>query len=151
MKIYAKKTFGDYIKCQEEIFNSGALVFNDKNVVSYKDMIKMNLFTNKASYTQNNDVEIFVDGKEKFHELLKCIEEAKNNIHIEYYIIKNDNLGNRLMSLLEKKAEEGVEVRLMFDSLGGRSITKERIDKLKKSGVKVASFFSSSIPFFNFK
>jgi cardiolipin synthase len=55
------------------------------------------------------------------------------------------------MSLLEKKAEEGVEVRLMFDSLGGRSITKERIDKLKKSGVKVASFFSSSIPFFNFK
>ena len=151
MKIYAKKTFGDYIKCQEELFNSGALVFNDKNVESYKDMIKMNLFTNQSSYTQNNDVEIFTDGKDKFYELLKCIEEAKNNIHIEYYIIKNDNLGNRLMNLLEKKAEEGVEVRLMFDSLGGRSIPKERIDKLKKSGVKVAAFFSSSIPFFNFK
>lgn len=151
MKIYAKKTFGDYIKFQEELFNSGGLILNDKNIESFKDMIKMNLFTNKSSYTQNNDVEIFIDGKEKFYELFKCIEKAKNNIHVEYYIIKNDNLGNRLMNLLEKKAEEGVEVRFLFDSIGGRQIPKEKIDKLKKSGVKVASFFSSSIPLFNFK
>jgi len=151
MKIYAQKTFGDYIKFQEELFNSGALVFNDKNVESYKDMIKMNLFTNKSSYTQNNDIEIFTDGKEKFYELFKCIEKAKNNIHVEYYIIKNDNLGNRLLNLLEKKAEEGVEVRLLFDSIGGRQITKEKIEKLLKSGVKVAAFFSSTIPIFNFK
>jgi len=151
MKIYAQKTFGDYIKFQEKLFNSGALVFNDKNVESYKDMIKMNLFTNKSSYTQNNDIEIFTDGKEKFYELFKCIEKAKNNIHVEYYIIKNDNVGNRLLNLLEKKAEEGVEVRLLFDSIGGRQVPKERIDKLRESGVKVAAFFSSTIPIFNFK
>lgn len=151
MKIYAKKTFGDYIKFQEELFNSGALVFNDKKVEAYKNMIKMNLFSNKSSYTQNNDVEIFTDGKEKFYELFQCMEKAKNHIHVEYYIIKNDNIGNRMLNLLAKKAEEGVEVRLLYDSLGGRFIPKETIIRLKEAGVKVAAFFSSSLPFFNFK
>ncbi|MDD4781022.1 MAG: cardiolipin synthase [Tissierellia bacterium] len=151
MKIYAKKTFGDYLSCQEELFNSGRLVINDKNVERFKDMIKMNLFVNKSSYTQNNDVQVFTDGKEKFYDLFQCMERAKNHIHVEYYIIKNDNLSNRMFNLLAKKSEEGVEVRLLYDSIGGRNIPKETITRLKNSGIKVASFFSSTIPGFNFK
>ncbi|WP_326906726.1 cardiolipin synthase [Sedimentibacter sp. MB31-C6] len=151
MKIKDKKTFGNYLKVQQELFNTGKLHLNDKNVESYIDILKMNLFANETSFTQNNDVEIFIDGKEKFYELFKCIERAQNHIHIEYYIIKNDNLGNRLLNLLAKKAEEGIEVKLLFDSIGGRSIPKSTIDRLKISGVKVGAFFSSNIPFFNFK
>jgi cardiolipin synthase len=79
------------------------------------------------------------------------MEKAKNHIHVEYYIIKNDNLSNRMFNLLAKKAEEGVEVKLLYDSLGGRRIPKETLERLKNSGVKVAAFFSSTIPFFNFK
>jgi cardiolipin synthase len=152
MKIYAKKTFGDYLKCQQDIFNAGEIKFNDKNINFYKDLIKMNLFANSISFTQNNNVEIFKDGKEKFAELFKCMEAAKNHIHVQYYIIRNDRVGNELLSILVKKAEEGLEVRLLYDSVGGREISKNTVDRLNKSGVKVASFFSSKFPFlFNFK
>jgi cardiolipin synthase len=97
-------------------------------------------------------VEIFKDGKEKFAELFKCMEAAKNHIHVQYYIIRNDRVGNELLSILVKKAEEGLEVRLLYDSVGGREISKNTVDRLNKSGVKVASFFSSKFPFlFNFK
>lgn len=151
MKIYAKKTFGDYISVQQNLFNSGGLVLNDKSIDNFRDLIKMNLFSHDFSYTQNNEVKIYIDGQQKFYELFNDIQNAKHHIHMEYYIIKNDNLGNDLLNLLIKKAEEGIEVRLMFDSIGGRHIPKETIDRLKHSGVKVAIFFSSTFPFFNFK
>ncbi|MDW5300249.1 MAG: cardiolipin synthase [Sedimentibacter sp.] len=151
MKIYTKKTFGDYIKVQQDLFNSGGLIFNDTYVERFKDLIKMNLFFHNFSYTQNNDVRIYTDGQEKFRELFDCLENAKQHIHMEYYIIKNDDLGNKLLDILKKKAEEGIEVRLMFDSVGGRRINKEKIEELKKSGMKVAIFFASNFPFFNFK
>ncbi len=151
MKIYAKKSFGNYLKVQKELFNSGGLIFNDKNIENYKDLIKMNLFYHGFSYTQNNEVTIYTDGEKKFESLFKSIEEAKNHIHMEYYIIRNDNLGNNLLDLLSRKAEEGVEVRLLYDSVGGRKITKDQVEKLKKSGVKIAIFFASRFSFFNFK
>ncbi len=151
MKINTKKTFGDYIRVQQELFNTGALIFNDKNVERFKDLIKMNLFFHSFSYTQNNEVKIFTDGQEKFSELFDCLEKASNHIHMEYYIIRNDELGNKLMSILEKKAKEGIQVRLMYDSVGGREITKEKINELKSSGVKVAIFFASYLPLFNYR
>ncbi len=151
MKVYAKKTFGDYIKVQKELFSTGGLVFNDKNIENYKDLIKMNLFYYGFSYTQNNEIVIYTDGERKFQELFNSIENAKDHIHMEYYIIRNDDLGNKLLNILSKKAKEGVEVRLLYDSVGGRQISKDKIEKLKSSGVKVAVFFASTVPFINFK
>ena len=73
MKIHAKKSFGDYIRVQRELFETGRLIFNDKNVENYKDLIKMNLFYHGFSYTQNNEVEIYTDGQKKFEDLFKAI------------------------------------------------------------------------------
>lgn len=151
MKIYAKKTFGDYIKIQQKLFNNGGLVFNDKNTEIYKDLIKMNLFYHNFSYTQNNEVKVYTDGQEKFDDLFNDILNAKHHIHIEYYIIKNDKLSNDLLNLLARRAEEGIEVRLLYDSIGGRRIPEETIEKLKVAGVKIAIFFASNFPFFSFK
>lgn len=151
MKIYAKKTFGDYISVQQGLFNTDKLVYNDENTEAYKDLIKMNLFYHNFSYTQNNEVKVYTDGLEKFYDLFNDIRHAKHHIHLEYYIIKNDDLGNELLKLLLKKAEEGIEVRLLYDSVGGRHIPEETIDKMKNAGVKVAAFFASTFPIFNFK
>ena len=70
---------------------------------------------------------------------------------MEYYILRNDSTGKNLFDLLSQKAKEGVEVRLLYDSVGGRHISKEQIEMLRRSGVKVAVFFGSTFPFFNFK
>ena len=42
MKINAKRTFVDFLKTQQDEFNSGQIVFNDKNVEQHRDIIKMN-------------------------------------------------------------------------------------------------------------
>jgi len=127
MKIHARKSFGDYIRVQRELFETGRLIFNDKNVEGCKDLIKMNLFYHGFSYTQNNEVEIYTDGQKKFEELFKALEGAKHHIHMEYYIIRNDAMGERLLNLLSKKAKEGVEVRLLYDSVGGRKLSRKQM------------------------
>ncbi len=151
MKANAQRTFGDFLKVQQENFNSGKLVFKDKNIETHRDIIKMNLFRNQSFFTQNNDVQIFTDGNEKFEELFKCIENANESVHVLYYIIKNDDLGKKLIDLLEKKANEGVEVRLLYDSIGGRKLKKQDVQGIIDAGGKVGKFFSSIFKHLNFK
>ena len=56
-------------------------------------MMKLNLCSDNAFYTNNNHVTIFTDGKSKFDQLKENLKNAKVYIHMEYYIFQNDNLG----------------------------------------------------------
>lgn len=112
----------------------------------YQESIHMHLLSSHSVYTENNHVNIITDGKEKFKQLIEDIDGAKDHIHILYYIIKNDDLSSRLMKALTKKAKEGVEVRALFDSLGGRRLSKNLIVDFQKAGGKFATFFPARIP-----
>lgn len=118
---------------------------------SYQDSIQMHLLSSHSVYTANNHVDIFTDGEEKFNQLFKDILNARNHVHILYYIIKNDNLSARFMKLLTKKAKEGVEVRVLFDSLGSRKLCKKLIRDFEEAGGKFATFFPSRIPVINLR
>nr|WP_273847738.1 cardiolipin synthase [Halalkalibacter alkalisediminis] len=121
----------------------------DPAIFKYKDFIMMNLNQNASLLTQNNDVTIFTTGQEKFDSLLADIKQAKNHIHILYYIIRDDELGNKLADELAKKAKSGVQVRLLYDDLGSRTLSKAFIHKIKSAGGEVEAFFPSKIPFIN--
>ena len=114
-----------------------------------RDLIYMHLCTNDAVLTEDNEVSIFTDGNKKFEQLFKDIEQAKNHIHIQYYIIKDDNLGKRFISTLTKKAKEGVKVRVLYDELGSRTLNKKYFHEFKKAGGRVEVFFPSKLKFFN--
>ena len=64
------------------------------------------------------DFMYFADGKSKYQQLFKDIEGAKQSIHLQYFIIREDEVGRQLVQLLTEKAAQGVEVRLIFDSAG---------------------------------
>lgn len=88
-----------------------------------------------------NDVKIFNDGKTVFQALKKDIINAKKSINIEYYIFADDKTGKEMMSLLCEKAREGVEVNLIYDSVGSRKAPRRFFRKLEKAGGKVGEFF----------
>lgn len=115
----------------------------------YFDLRKMNFNHSGAKYTTRNNVKVFVDGEQKFRELLKDIEEAKDYIHIQYYIFRKDLMGKPIIELLEKKLAEGVEVRLLVDSMGSRTMTKLKLKKFLALGGKFAIFFPGILPHIN--
>ena len=108
---------------------------------AYDRLIRYNLRANKSIITVNNDIQIYVDGKKKFDALISEIRKAEKYIHMEYYIIREDEIWGKIRDELEKKAKEGIEVRVLFDSIGCRSMKKEDWKRLKKAGIHVAEFF----------
>lgn len=115
----------------------------------YLDLRKMNFNHSGAKYTSNNDVEVYYDGEDKFKQLLIDLERAEKFIHIQYYIFRNETIGKRILDILEKKAQEGVEVRLLVDSMGSYSLTKRSLKKFIKSGGKFEIFFPGILPHIN--
>ncbi len=69
-------------------------------------------------YTDNNEADIIIDAEDKYRRLLEDIENATESINLLYFIFRKDEIGAKIMDALVKKAESGVEVRLLYDSFG---------------------------------
>lgn len=117
----------------------------------YHDLIYMHLLNNDALLTQDNEVEIFTDGKEKFERLLEDIKNAKDHIHMQYYIFRKDEIGQKLIRALTEKAREGVKVRILYDDLGSRRLTKRFFKEFREAGGEVEAFFASKLRFINLR
>lgn len=125
----------------------------EKESYHYSQLELMTLFADMDDtlYTRGDTVELLFNGQEKFDKLLQDIQSAKHHIHLQYYIFKPDLLGKRIMTALCQKAKEGVEVLVLYDALGSRTLHPNFFRKLKKLGGKAAPFFGSSIPFVNLR
>lgn len=90
---------------------------------------------------EGNRVGIFSNGKEMFESLLADLEDAQHFIHLQFYIIKDDSTGLRLAEVLEKKAREGVAVRVIYDDIGSMGLTRSKmVKRLRAAGVQIYPF-----------
>jgi cardiolipin synthase len=88
-----------------------------------------------------NRVQLLVDGTATFDSILSGLRRAKRYILFQFYIIRDDSLGQRLGRALADKAREGVKVYLLYDEIGSRAFGKSRLLKqLRTTGVEVAPF-----------
>lgn len=120
-------------------------------IVKFKEMVQMLLYNNAAFLTTDNDLTIYTDGHQKFDDLINDIRHAQSCIHIQYYIIHSDNLGKQLLHELEKKAEEGIEVKMLYDDMGSRDLRKKDLKKFRQRGGHAESFFPSKLPLINLR
>ena len=95
-------------------------------------MIQMLLYNNGAFFTNDNQIDIYTDGHEKFDALLKDIYAAKHYIHIQYYIFRNDNLGKKILQALEDKLDEGLEVKMLYDDMGSRGLSVKAFKRFRQ-------------------
>lgn len=110
--------------------------------IDEKQRALMDLATRLAGtvVTAGNHVDIRFDGEKSFLELSLHIEQAKSHVHLMYYIYADDETGRAMSDLLIRKAQEGVEVRLLLDAVGCWRLSRKHVRRLKKGGVHVAFF-----------
>ena len=138
-------TFKSYVNKNEEKNKYNKESLYEKN----KDMILALEAMDYSPYRNDNNVSMYSDGKLFFNELLESLKKAKKSINIEFYIFNNDDIGTKILNVLEEKAKEGVEVRLLYDSVGSRSLNRNVLNKLINEGGKVGEFFPSWLKFIN--
>lgn len=134
---------------QIDMLRSGDFPFHDNKTAQYKDLIYMLLVNDSAVLTQDNKVDVFTDGNKKFQSLMADIRSAKDHVHLVYYIMRNDRLGNDLLALLVEKAKKGVEVRVLYDAMGSRRLPRKFFRPLIAAGGRVSAFFPAIIPHLN--
>ncbi|MGL5243933.1 MAG: cardiolipin synthase [Sarcina sp.] len=88
----------------------------------------------------NNEIKIYKDGEEKFKDLKEQLLKAKHHIHLEYYIVRSDTLGNEIKDILICKAKEGVKVRFIIDKVGASKLKRKYVKELRKNGVDVVIY-----------
>ena len=115
------------------------------------NIITLLLNNSKALLTEYNHIDIYQTGETAFKSMIDAIESAVDSIHLEFYIISDDNIGNTIKNILIKKAQDGVEVRLIYDDVGSWSLPKTYIKELISSGVEVYPFMEVKFPMFTSK
>lgn len=97
----------------------------------------------ESPLSKNNHVKLYTDGEQMFHDMINDIENAQQTINVEFYTFYNDEIGNKMLDLLIKKAKEGVKVKLLYDAWGSLGATKAWFDQLNKAGGEVLPFVTS--------
>lgn len=90
--------------------------------------------------TRATAIELLTGGERTFDALFAAIGEAKESVHLEYYIYEPDSVGTRLRDLLAERARAGVQVRLLIDGLGSRKCSPRFLRPLRDAGAEVAWF-----------
>lgn len=138
-----KDYFGDLIDRQQLFLKNIPPEYENDTVKNVRMLLK----SSGAIMTMNNQLAIYIDGKELFHDLLNDLEKAEKSIHMEYFIWRSDELGETILELLTRKAADGVEVRLLFDGVGCfRMMSRNYKQRIRRAGIQVRYFLDPLNP-----
>lgn len=90
-----------------------------------------------------NHAEMLIDGEATFRSLFAGIAAAQQYLLVQFYIVRDDELGRALKSRLEERARAGVRVHFLYDAIGSYRLPARYIEELRAAGVKVSSFQST--------
>lgn len=99
-----------------------------------------------ARYLPGNRIAIFHNGTDKFESLFRDIANAQKYIHLQYYIIEDDELGCRLKDCLIERAKAGVKIRVIYDHIGSLRVKKCFFRQMQEAGIEVYPFFRVAFP-----
>jgi cardiolipin synthase len=105
----------------------------------------------KSPVSSKTYSEVLTNGEETFNRILTELRKAIHSIHLEYYIVRDDEIGQEVKNILIEKAKEGVEIRFLFDSVGSWKLSKDYISELWAAGIEMVPFSPVRLPFLNHK
>ncbi len=97
-------------------------------------------------FLRANLVELLIDGEATFEAIFDGIESARDYILFQSYIVRDDNLGREVKSLLTRKAAEGVRVYFLYDEIGSHSLSRRYVRELTQAGVHIQPFRTTRGP-----
>lgn len=106
----------------------------------FKPLLELLANNSDSPIFSNNEIEIFDNGEDKFKALKEELLKAEYHIHLEYFIVKDDKIGNEIKDILIKKSKEGVKVIFILDRVGSIKLKRRYIIELREAGVEVVYY-----------
>jgi cardiolipin synthase len=94
----------------------------------------------ESPLTKGNHAVLLADGEATYTAMFKLLENARDHINLESYTIEDDDVGRKFAELLLKKQAEGVQVNLIYDSLGSMNTPAAFFQRLRDGGIQLVEF-----------
>ena len=107
---------------------------------SAHSLINLMHHNSHAPLALRNRVEILNNGNECFPRMFEDMSRAQHSLHIEFFGIESGTLFEEMFAVLAERVARGVEVRIIYDSIGGRRFHMRDIRRLRRAGVNVRCF-----------
>ncbi len=123
----------------------------NENPLMRSDLMEMQTLKNYGlNVSDGNLVYLLKTGHDKFEDLFKYVAKAEKFIHMEYFNYRNDSINSILIHLLHQKAQEGIEVRVMYDAFGNSSnnqpFSRAKHDSICALGIQLEKFDPLNFP-----
>ena len=113
---------------------------------TFADLGALALKVNAFPVSHGNAVQLYHDTQQAYDAILEAVGQARHHAHLEYFIFRGDATGRRTLELLTEKARQGVQVRLLYDAMGGGFRLHRRFFRpLRQAGGKVDTFLPLSL------
>jgi cardiolipin synthase len=151
IKIYSRKGLHDErlkkeLSAQQvEQLNAGRDEIPEP-LASHKKIVLLALNNSRSILTEHNRTRLYFTGKEALQAMYKSAEGAKQHIHLQSFIIENDSVGTQWKNLLIKKAEEGVDVCVIYDDFGSWHLPRSFKNQMLQAGVHIQPFGKVRFP-----
>ncbi|MCC9600343.1 cardiolipin synthase [Stieleria sp. JC731] len=89
---------------------------------------------------EGTDAELLINGKAFYEGLVEQVRSAKRYVYLEFYIIRDDEIGRQLADAMIDRVQRGVTVRLLYDNIGSIGLSRRYIQRLTDAGVVVHPF-----------
>lgn len=110
---------------------------------TFKSKTKLSKYMTNEGFPifKNNDITYYSMGKEVFEDIFACMELANKFILINFFIVAEGDLSDRLFEIISRKVKEGVEVKFLYDDFGAMIRTSKSFwNRLKVAGVQTQAF-----------
>jgi cardiolipin synthase A/B len=95
---------------------------------------------------RGNRIMPLINGDTAYPAMIRAIDEAGHSIHLSTYIFDNDRAGDLFLNALARAVERNVSVRVLIDAVGARYSWPPMTRKLRRSGIRVAKFLPTFLP-----
>lgn len=153
-KLFTKKDFKNRDRITTEMKDTLKQNCSVTESIIDKDALsQVNLINNLSPFPvyKNSSVKYLKIGEEMHETMLNEMKLATKFIYLEYFIISKSSMLDEILDILFLKSSEGVEVKILFDSLGsGSTVPKDFVKTCEKNGIKCSPFNPFKFSLYNF-
>lgn len=117
----------------------------------YRNFAYLALKSSNSALYVGNSIRLFTNGQSFFDAMFADVQKAASYIHVEFYIFNSDEIGSRFISILKRKAREGVKVRVIIDDVGSWLMRKSCVRDMRAAGIEIFCFLKVGLPAINSK
>jgi cardiolipin synthase len=150
--VFGRRKFSGYVSQRRALHHrlderTGQYIKNlkDRDLLAHPDRHEALLVEKLAKLpaTQGNDAELLVDGEATFRSIFEGIENARDYVLVQFYILHDDTLGRELRSRLIDRARAGVRIYVLYDEIGSGNLSRSYAPELQAAGVEIRPFHST--------